>query len=163
MYTLQSGVYHLLPVCARYTLQSGVYHLLPLCQVYTAVWCVSSATTVPGIHCSLVCTICYHCARYILQSEWRSWHQSAYYIIFKTYLSISKSRKMISKPRDTIYRTVRLDKRGYPPPFILEIRYVAYNVHMRTGALSHTASQPACTGTSCDSCRLQKHSTRNTL
>jgi hypothetical protein len=50
--------------CARYTLQSCVYHLLPVCQVYTAVWCVPSATSVPGILCSLVCTTCYYCASY---------------------------------------------------------------------------------------------------
>ena len=35
---------------ARYTLQSSVYHLLPLCQVYTAVWCAPSAAIMTGIH-----------------------------------------------------------------------------------------------------------------
>ena len=43
--------------------------MLPVCQLHTVVWCVTTATSVPGIHHSLFCNTCYHCAQYTLQSD----------------------------------------------------------------------------------------------
>ena len=88
--------------CARYTLQSGVYHLLPVCQVYSAVWCVPSSTGVPGIHCS--------------QNDVPGIREPAT-LFLKPACPLSKSRKVISKPRSTIYRTVVEEGLPHRPSF----------------------------------------------